>query len=86
MTNWFDLSEENQWEQFGQTENGYGLEKFNIKFGSVVGHTDGTDGFGSFGFYFPKEGMTYILFFNGIHRESNAPNNIFISVSKIMFE
>jgi len=86
MTNWFDLPKENQWELFGQIENGYGVEKFNTKYGSAVGHTGGIDGFGSFGFYFPEEDMTYVLFFNGVNGQSNAPEDIFNSVLEIMFE
>ena len=85
MTNWFDLPEDEQWEAFGQTENGFGLEKFNTPFGSAVGHTGGMDGFDSYGFYFPQEDMTYILLVNGTNGDSDAHENIFNSVLEIMF-
>ena len=86
MTNWFDLEEDDQWEEFGQTENGYGLEKFNTQYGYAVGHTGSIDGFNSYGFYFPESDMTYILLVNSTKGDGDAHENIFKACLKEMFE
>ena len=85
MTNWFDLPEDWQWESYGQTENGFGLEKFNTEYGYAVGHTGGIDGFSTFGFYFPEEDMTYVLFVNNTKAFNNSKSQIFQEVTAEMF-
>ncbi len=85
MTNWFDLPENWHWKTYGQTENGYGIEKFNTDYGYAVGHTGGIDGFNTFGFYFPEEDMTYILFVNNTKAFNTSKNEIFEKVIEEMF-
>lgn len=86
MTNWFDLPEDWHWETYGETENGYGLEKFNTDYGYAVGHTGGIDGFNSYGFYFPEKDMTYVLFVNNTRAFNKSKDQIFQEVLKEMFE
>ena len=86
MTDWFDIPKDEQWEEFGQTENGYGLEKFNTQYGYAAGHTGSVDGFSSYGFYFPEQDMTYILLVNGTNGDSDAHEDLFNNTLKIMFE
>ncbi len=64
MTNWFPIPDDYVWDEYGQTENGYGLERFNTKYAAAIGHTGGIDGFSTYGFYFPEQDMTYILLCN----------------------
>ncbi|MCG8574073.1 MAG: beta-lactamase family protein [Flavobacteriales bacterium] len=86
MTNWFDMPEDWHWKTYGQNENGFGLEKFNTDYGYAVGHTGGIDGFSSFGFYFPDEDMTYILFVNNTKAFDTAKKAIFEEVMSLMFD
>lgn len=85
MMSWFDLPENWHWETYGQTENGYGLEKFNIGNSYAVGHTGGIDGFNSFAFYFPVEDMTYILLVNNTKAFNTSKNKIFEETIEVMF-
>jgi D-alanyl-D-alanine carboxypeptidase len=85
MTNWFDMPEFWHWFPFGQTENGYGFEKFNTAYGYAVGHTGGMDGFSTYGFYFPEEDMTYVLFINSVGGYE-AETAIFEQTMAVMFE
>ncbi|HAA11093.1 MAG TPA: hypothetical protein DCE41_05075 [Cytophagales bacterium] len=62
MTNWFPIGGYD--DVFGQTENGYGAERFNTPYESAIGHTGGIDGFITFGFYFPDSDMTYVFLCN----------------------
>lgn len=84
MSDWFDLPEDWHWESFGQTENGYGLEKFNVGDTYAVGHTGAIDGFNSYGFYFPQEDMTYILFVNNTRAWNTSKRKIFEQVTELM--
>jgi D-alanyl-D-alanine carboxypeptidase len=85
MTNWFDMPEFWHWFPYGQTENGYGFEKFNTAYGYAVGHTGGMDGFSTYGFYFPEEDMTYVLFINSVG-DNEAETDIFEETMEVMFE
>ncbi|MEM6297304.1 MAG: serine hydrolase [Bacteroidota bacterium] len=69
MNDWFDLPTDWHWEAFGQTENGFGIEKFNTQYGYAVGHSGGIDGFSSLALYFPETDMTYILLVNSAGNE-----------------
>lgn len=86
MTNWFDLPEDWHWETYGQTENGYGLEKFNTDYGYAVGHTGGIDGFNTYGFYFPENDATYILLVNNTRAFNSSKDQIFKEVTAEMFK
>ncbi len=86
MTNWFALPEDWQWDMYGQTENGFGLEKFNTDYGYAVGHTGGIDGFSTFAFYFPDTDMSYILLVNTTIASEMPENEIFKNTLKEMFE
>ncbi len=85
MTNWFDIPEFWHWFPYGQTENGYGFEKFNTAYGYAVGHTGGMDGFSTYGFYFPEEDMTYVLFINSVG-DNETEADIFEQTLEVMFE
>lgn len=90
MTSWFDLPAD--WiapdDLLGQTENGIGIERFNTKYGSAVGHTGGIDGFSTIALYFPDEDMTYILLLNNAGSEAGgiARQQILEEVMAEMFE
>ncbi|MEO1515377.1 MAG: serine hydrolase [Bacteroidota bacterium] len=88
MTNWFDLPIDWHWEEFGQTENGFGIERFNTSFGSAVGHSGGIDGFSTLALYFPEKDMTYVLLTNtaGSEKGNNSQEKIFWEVAAQMFE
>lgn len=88
MTNWFDLPEDYHWQPFGQTENGFGIEKFNTSYGAAVGHSGGIGGFSTLALYSPQEDMTYILFVNSVGNESayTSEKNIFLETMEEMFE
>ncbi|MFD1552912.1 hypothetical protein DNU06_07895 [Putridiphycobacter roseus] len=86
MTDWFDLPEDWHWETYGQTENGYGIEKFNTQNGVAVGHTGGIDGFNSYAFYYPETDMSYVLLVNNTRAFNTSKDQIFKSVSAVMFE
>jgi len=86
MTNWFELPADWQWEMYGQTENGFGIEKFNTEYGYAVGHTGGIDGFSTFAFYFPDTDMSYILLVNTTIASETPENEIFKSTLKEMFK
>lgn len=85
MTNWFDLPKDWHWDTFGQTENGYGLEKFNTDYGYAVGHTGGIDGFNTYAFYFPEKEMTYVLLVNNTKAFNRSKDQIFKETIKEMF-
>lgn len=87
MTNWFDLPEDWFWETYGQTENGFGLEKFNTSKGYAIGHSGGIDGFSTIALYFPEEDKTYILLTNtaGNEEGANSQELIFEEVLEQMF-
>ncbi|MBX2846432.1 MAG: beta-lactamase family protein [Saprospiraceae bacterium] len=87
MTEWFDLPEDWHWDEFGQTESGFGIEKFNTPFGEAVGHSGGVDGFSSLALYFPEEDMTYILLVNsnGNAEGSEAEEALGLEVLEEMF-
>ena len=86
MTNWFSMPENWHWDSYGQIENGYGLEKFDTDYGFAVGHTGSIDGFGSFGFYFPEEDMTYVLLVNNTKAFDTAKRELFEESLALMFE
>lgn len=90
MTEWFDLPEDwtSEEDPYGQTENGFGIERFNTSYGPAVGHTGGIDGFSTIALYFPEEDMTYILLLNSAGNEEggNSREQIFKDVIKEMFE
>lgn len=89
MTNWFDLPAD--WtsddDPYGQDENGYGIEKFNTKYGPAVGHTGGIDGFSTIALYFPDEDATYVLLLNsaGNEKGSISRESIYKEVIEEMF-
>ena len=84
MTNWFPIDAED--DVFQQTENGYGLERFNTRFESALGHTGGIDGFSTYGFYFPESDMTYILLCNTADSsKGDVFESIFDQVLQVMF-
>ena len=85
MFNWFDLPEDWHWETFGQTENGYGIEKFNTPYGWAIGHTGGIDGFSTYAFYFQEADMTYVMFTNSVSAYP-AEAAIYEAVLEKMFE
>ncbi len=86
MTDWFALPEDYHWEEYGQTENGYGLERFNTKYESAIGHTGGIDGFTTYGFYFPESDMTYVLLCNSAALSgANIQSSLFEEVLDLMF-
>jgi len=90
MTNWFDLPSDwiSEEDPYGQNENGFGVEKFNTRYGSAIGHTGGIDGFSTIALYFPEEDMTYVLLLNSAGNEegSIAREKIFEDVIEEMFE
>ncbi|MBV6645232.1 MAG: beta-lactamase family protein [Cyclobacteriaceae bacterium] len=86
MTNWFPLPRDYVWEEYGQDENGYGIERFNTRYESAIGHTGGIDGFSTYGFYFPESDMTYILLCNSSSVEAGDVHaSLFDEVLEIMF-
>lgn len=89
MTNWFDLPSNSIAEDdiLGQTENGFGIERFNTSYSSAVGHTGGIDGFSTIALYFPEEDMTLILLLNsaGSEEAGDAIDQIFEEVLREMF-
>ncbi|MGD1894411.1 MAG: serine hydrolase domain-containing protein [Cyclobacteriaceae bacterium] len=86
MTDWFPLPEDYHWDEYGQTDNGYGLERFNTKYESAFGHTGGIDGFSTYGFYFPESDMTYVLLCNSASLASGDIHaSIFEKVLNEMF-
>ncbi|MEM6845053.1 MAG: serine hydrolase [Bacteroidota bacterium] len=86
MTDWFPLPEDYHWEEYGQTENGYGIERFNTKYESAIGHTGGIDGFSTYGFYFPESDMTYVLLCNSASLASGDIHaSLFEEVLDMMF-
>ncbi|MEM9676370.1 MAG: serine hydrolase [Bacteroidota bacterium] len=86
MTDWFPIPEDYHWDEYGQTENGYGLERFNTKYESAFGHTGGIDGFSTYGFYFPESDMTYVLLCNSASLASGDIHaSIFEKVLNEMF-
>jgi len=88
MTNWFDLPEAYHWEPYGQTENGFGIEKFNTQYGYAVGHSGGIAGFSSLALYFPEDEMTYVFLTNSIGNEAgnDSEEAIFLETLDVMFE
>ncbi len=88
MTTWFDIPEDWHWDTYGQTENGFGIEKFNTIKGPAIGHSGGIDGFNTLGLYFPDDDMTYILFVNSIghEKELEAVEGIYQEVIEVMFQ
>ena len=64
MTDWFDLPADYVWEDYGQEQNGYGIERFNTRYGSAIGHTGGIDGFSTFAYHFPDSDRSYVLLLN----------------------
>ncbi len=90
MTNWFDLPPDwiSEDDQYGQTENGFGIERFNISYSSAIGHTGGIDGFSTIALYFPEEDMTYILLLNSAGNEEGgiSRDKIFAEVMEEMFK
>ena len=88
MTTWFDLPADWHWDTYGQKENGYGIEKFNIEETYAVGHSGGIDGFSTMALYFPEEDMTYILLSNSAGNLDGAESQgkIFEETTKLMFE
>lgn len=85
MMTWFDMPEDDHWEEFGQIQNGYGIEKFDTEYGDAVGHTGSIDGFDSYALYFPEQDMTYVLLLNGTKGDSDAEENIFKETLREMF-
>lgn len=84
MTNWFPI--EGVDDAFQQTENGYGIERFNTRFESAIGHTGGIDGFSTYGFYFPESDMTYVLLCNtGDASKGDVFESLFDQVLENMF-
>ncbi|MEM9895205.1 MAG: serine hydrolase domain-containing protein [Bacteroidota bacterium] len=87
MTDWFTMPEDFHWHEYGQIQNGYGLEKFDTKFGTAIGHTGGIDGFSTYGFYFPEDDRTYVLLSNSASLKAGDIHvSIFEEVLEIMFE
>ncbi|MEL6562405.1 MAG: serine hydrolase [Bacteroidota bacterium] len=85
MTSWFPI--EGDMDTFSQTENGYGIERFNTAYESAIGHTGGIDGFTTFGFYFPQSDMTYILLCNTADAsKGDLYESLFGEVLDIMFQ
>ncbi|MEM9328708.1 MAG: serine hydrolase [Bacteroidota bacterium] len=85
MTNWFPI--EGIDDVFGQTENGYGLERFNTPYESAIGHTGGIDGFSTYGFYFPESDMTYVLLCNSADASKGDLFESFLEeVLEVMFQ
>lgn len=64
MTTYIDIPEDEQVEAIGQFQNGFGIERYDLPFGTALGHTGLIDGFSSFSFYFPEEDYTVILINN----------------------
>lgn len=85
MTHWYDIPEGWHWDTYGQVKNGYGIERFDTKYGMAIGHTGGVDGFTSYAFYFPEHDKMYILLNNSINA-SDRSAEIFESVLEVMFE
>ncbi|MEM0941497.1 MAG: serine hydrolase [Bacteroidota bacterium] len=87
MMNWFELPEDYVWDEYGQDENGYGIERFNTRYESAIGHTGGIDGFATYGFYFPESDMTYVLLCNSASIESGDVHaSLFDDVMEVMFQ
>lgn len=90
MTDWFDMPAD--WivedDVLGQNENGYGVEKFNTRYDSAVGHTGGIDGFSTIAMHFPDKDMTCILLMNSAGNETGneSRENILVEVMEQMFE
>lgn len=84
MTNWFSIDGAD--DVFGQTENGYGLERFNTPYESAIGHTGGIDGFITFGFYFPESDKTYVLLCNSADASKGEVfESLFEATLEVMF-
>ncbi len=88
LTNWFPISQYAPDDALGQTENGYGLEKFNTIHGYAVGHTGGISGFSTLAAYFPEKDRTYILLVNSAGNETGSLSQeaLFEEVTQLMFE
>lgn len=84
MTNWFDLPEDWHWMTFGQTENGFGIEKYNTDYGYAVGHSGGIDGFSTIALYFPEADMSYVLLVNSAGNNI-AQRDLFLEMMELMF-
>lgn len=66
MTTLVDIPEDEQVQEIGQFQNGFGIERYDLPFGTALGHTGLIDGFSSFAFYFPEEDYTVILINNSV--------------------
>lgn len=64
MTTYVNIPSDEQVPELGQFQNGFGIEKYDLPFGTALGHTGLIDGFSSFAFYFPETGNTVILINN----------------------
>lgn len=87
LSNWFDMPDGWHWDTYGQTENGYGIEKFNTNYGYAVGHSGGIDGFNTIALYFPETDQTYVLLTNSAGNQEawESQERIFQEVLEEMF-
>lgn len=65
MTDWFPVFGP-AYNDYDQSQNGYGLEYFITPAGDAIGHTGGIYGFSSVVHYFPEKDMTFVLLVNGV--------------------
>ncbi len=86
MTEWVDLPEGWEDEDFGHFQNGLGLEHNRTPYGNSVGHTGGIDGFLSIAQYFPEQGATFVLLVNSGSYVNLPRLNIYRESLKLMFE
>jgi D-alanyl-D-alanine carboxypeptidase len=86
MTNWFDLPSDWTYEGdvLGQNQNGFGIERYNTEYGSVVGHTGGIDGFITLAMHFPDDNITFVLLTNSAGNEQGG--NSFESIIREVLE
>ena len=86
MTQWFDLPSD--WiaadDILGQSQNGFGIERYNTEYGSAVGHTGGIDGFATLAMHFPDEDITFVLLTNSVGNEQGG--NSFESIIREVLE
>ncbi|MEQ9050334.1 MAG: serine hydrolase domain-containing protein [Marinoscillum sp.] len=86
MTNWFDLPEGWEDEDFGHFQNGLGLEHNRTPYGNSVGHTGGIDGFLSIAQYFPEQDATFVLLVNSGSYVNLPRLNIYRESLEVMFK
>jgi len=84
MTDWFPIPED-WYGTFGNTENGYGIERFDTEYGKAVGHTGAIHGFFSVAQYFPDLDATLVIQVNSSSYEMGPVENLYEECLDLMF-